>query len=351
MSKPAPIETLFSEWNTDRNKYLEPKINKSGGKSITLLNPAVNRSLHITTPCMMTWGIADFVDEKTGESDGKYQISLNFPQAEYANADTDLFLKKMSEFQNQIVEDAVKNSPSWFGKKMSREILEHTFFPFIKYQKDKTTKNLDMSKPPSIRAKVPVYDGKWAVEIYDTRSKLIFPSENPDLTPIDFVPKLSQVACLLQCGGIWLGGKGWGVTWKLVQAVVKPRETVSVSGKCRIPLSLKDTEVLDAQVIEEEEEVVVKQSVTAAHKLSVVVDDSDDEEESKQSHPMTTRAKVEAVPEPVEAESPEPESEPEKPVEQSVEAESPEKPETIDEAVEEKKPTVKKVVKKIVAKK
>lgn len=282
---PVPIETQYSEWNTSKNKYIQPKINKSGGKSITLLNPETNRSLHITTPCMMTWGISDFVDEKTGESDGKYQISLNFPNSEYANAETDLFLKKLTEFQNQIVEDAVKNSELWFGKKTSKEILEYSFFPFIKYQKDKTTKNIDMTKPPSIRAKVPVYDGKWAVEIYDTRSNLIFPSENPDLTPIDFVPKLSQVACLLQCGGIWLGGKGWGVTWKLTQAVVKPRETVSVAGKCRIPLSMKETETLDAQIVTEEVADEVDVAVAAAP-LSVVVDDSDDEGEP--IHPETS---------------------------------------------------------------
>lgn len=293
---PVPIETQYSEWNTSKNKYIQPKVNKSGGKSITLLNPETNRSLHITTPCMMTWGISDFVDEKTGESDGKYQISLNFPNSEYANAETDLFLKKLTDFQNQIVEDAVKNSELWFGKKTSKEILEYSFFPFIKYQKDKTTKNIDMTKPPSIRAKVPVYDGKWAVEIYDTRSNLIFPSENPDLTPIDFVPKLSQVACLLQCGGIWLGGKGWGVTWKLTQAVVKPRETVSVAGKCRIPLSMKETETLDAQIVTEEVADEVDVAVAAAP-LSVVVDDSDDEGEP--IHPETSVVEEPVVEEPV----------------------------------------------------
>jgi len=266
----------------------------------------------------MTWGISDFVDEKTGESDGKYQISLNFPSSEYANADTDTFLKKLTEFQNQIVEDAVKNSELWFGKKTSKEILEYSFFPFIKYQKDKTTKQIDMSKPPSIRAKVPLYDGKWGVEIYDTRSNLIFPSENPDLTPIDFVPKLSQVACLLQCGGIWLGGKGWGVTWKLVQAIVKPRETVSVAGKCRIPLSLKETQVLDAQVITESEAEPEIEKVT--NPLSVVVEDSDDESEPP---PVVASVKVEESP--------------------ATEAEVV-KPETT-------KKTVKKVVAKVVAKK
>ena len=45
---------------------------------------------------------------------------------------------------------------------------------------------------------------------------------------MDFVPKMSNVACVLQCGGLWFGGKGWGLTWKVNQIVVKPREVVSV---------------------------------------------------------------------------------------------------------------------------
>ena len=120
---------------------------------------------------------------------------------------------------------------------MSREVAKHTFFPFIKYQKNKDTKKIDQSKPPSIRAKVPYYDGKWAVEIYDTKQNLLFPCGNENLTPLDFVPKQSNVACVLQCGGIWIGGKGWGLTWKLIQCIVKPREIVSVFGKCQISLS------------------------------------------------------------------------------------------------------------------
>jgi hypothetical protein len=42
---------------------------------------------------------------------------------------------------------------------------------------------------------------------------------------------MSNIACVLQCGGIWIGGKGWGLTWKMVQGVVKPREIVSVYGR------------------------------------------------------------------------------------------------------------------------
>jgi len=227
---------------------MAPKVNDKGGKSINIVSKQTNRSLHISTPLMMTWGIADFIDEK-GESDGKYSISLNFPNDEYRTQASDEFLSKLKEFETQILQEAVKNSELWWGESMSLELCKHTFFPFLKYTKNKDTKKIDMTKPPSIRAKVPNYNGKWGVEIYDTSSRLIFPCEDEHMMPMDFVPKLSRVACGLQCSGIWIGGKGWGLTWKMFQCIVKPREVVSVFGKCHIALSNEEKDTLEKQVI------------------------------------------------------------------------------------------------------
>lgn len=284
-----------AEWDTSAIKYMAPKVNDKGGKSISLISKQTNRMLHITTPLMMTWGISDFIDD-AGNSDGKYSISLNFPNDEYRTPATDEFLVKLKAFEQQILQDAVANSETWWGESMSLELCKHTFFPFLKYSKNKDTKKIDLSKPPSLRAKVPFYNGKWGVEIYDTNSRQIFPSENEHVTPMDFVPKLSRVACGLQCTGIWIGGKGWGLTWKMFQCIVKPREVVTVYGKCHINLSTEDKEVLDKQVIPDEgvaeEEVVaaatpVQVQVQAQAKVKVEakapvpmtqVDDSDDDE-------------------------------------------------------------------------
>jgi hypothetical protein len=282
---------------------MQPKINKSGGKAITLISTQTNRSLHLTTPLMMTWGIADFVDER-GESDGKFSISLNFPLDKDANKSTDNFLAKMKAFENQILDDAVTNSESWWGEHMSREIVKHTFFPFLKYQKNKETKKIDPIKPPSIRAKVPCYDGKWAVEIYDTKGNMIFPCENEDMTPMDFVPKQSNVACVIQCGGIWIGGKGWGLTWKLIQCVVKPYEVVSIYGKCHIKLSSEDTEAIENQEpeIDDFDDIkgapaipLTKPVVSAVVapvtplKINTEIEDSDDEGEALPKPPALKR--------------------------------------------------------------
>lgn len=289
-STPKPVVS-FRDWNTSAIMYMQPKINERGGKSINIISNQTKRSLHISTPLMMTWGIADFVDEK-GESDGKYTISLQFPNDDYKSKDTDDFLQKLKDFENQILDDAVKNSEKWWGKKMTRDICEFSYFPFLKYSKNKDTKEVDYTKPPSIRAKVPNYGGKWGVEIYNTNSELIFPSSTNDmLTPVDFVQKLSNVACVLQCSGIWIGGKGWGITWKMIQCVVKPREVVSVYGKCHVELSRDDVDKMDKPLVKDVAEIDEEEVIPAEPKqppVSTMVEDSDDESSPVPTDPPVT---------------------------------------------------------------
>jgi hypothetical protein len=296
MSKQSsPIVISVDQWNTSGIRYMQPKVNDRGGKSINIISTQSNRALHLSTPLMMTWGISDYTDEKTGESDGKFTISLNFPNDQYKTDATDQFLKKLKEFENQILDDAVKNSEAWFGDELSRDVVKHNFFPFLKYSKDKNTKKIDLTKPPAIRAKVPNYDGRWAIEIYDTNQKLIFPCDNDRMTPQDFITKLSKVACVIQCGGLWFGGKGWGITWKLNQCVVKPQEVVSVYGKCHIELSSDDLSSMNkpapTEAVDDDEEVV---EPTVSTKTAVEVEDSDEEQE-EEPEPVVAVAPVKKI--------------------------------------------------------
>jgi hypothetical protein len=243
MSVKPSVVLSVDEWCPSMIRYMVPKLNKSGGKSISIISEQTKRSLHISTPLLMTWGISDYVNED-GNSDGKYTISLQFPSKEYETPAASNLLTKIEEFQNQILNDAVKNSDIWWGEKLELAVAKHTFFPILKYSKNSETKKIDYTKAPTFRAKVNNYDGVWNLEIYDVNQKIMFPNDNKEITPMDFVPKLSQVACVIQCGGIWIGGKGWGVTWKLVQCIVKPKEIVSIYGTCHVNLTDEDKETL-----------------------------------------------------------------------------------------------------------
>jgi hypothetical protein len=350
----TPVVLNIDSWNPAMNKYMQPKLNKQGGKSITLISKQTNRSLHVSTPLMTTWGIGDFVNEQ-GESDGKYSIFLVFPNEDYSTKSSIAFLEKMKDFENQILEDAVANSELWWGEKMSRELVKHTFFPFLKYAKMKDSKKIDTTKPPHIKAKVPIWEGKWGVEIYDTRNNMLFPCENEDMTPMDFVPRLSNVACVIQCGGIWIGGKGWGLTWKLVQCVVKPKEVASVFGRCHVQLSEDEVDTINKQ--EFDEDVSVVQEPVPVPVLptpvaqSTFVEDSDDED--SKVHPTEDEKPAAAVEEVKESQSPPAIIPVKKVVKKATSAPSPQ--EEVEEqsvaaaVATESKPVVKKVVKKKVA--
>ena len=317
-SAAAPIVIPVADWKPNQLRFMPPKVNAQGGKSISLISTQSNRSLHIATPSMNTWGISDFVDPNTGISDGKFQISLSFPNDTYATKSTEMFLQKMEQFEQAIIDAAVQNSELWWGEPLEQSILKHTLFPVLKYSKIKGTKKIDTTKKPNINAKVPFYENenKWNVEIYDTKGELLFPNVNEELTPTHFVPKLSAVACVLQCGGIWIGGKGWGVTWKLVQAVVKPKITDTVFGKCHIQLTDEDQNAIENTNDEDADNSSIPaplpsstpvkaggSAVVAPASSITQVEDSDEEEETPAPAPVKVAPKV-VAPAPVVVETP-----------------------------------------------
>ena len=299
-TKSQPIVLDVNTWVPDAIRFTPPKVNDKQGKSINIISNQSGRGLHISSPLLTTWGISDFVDQQTGVSDGKFSISLTFPNQEYATKNSTMFLDKIKAFETAILNEAVKNSELWWGEKLTLDILKYSFFPILKFPKIKGTKKPDVTKSPTLSAKVPFYekDNRWNVELYDTNGTLIFPCENEEMTPAHFVPKLSNVACVLQCGGIWIGGKGWGVTWKLVQAVVKPKEVVSVFGKCHIKLSEDEKNTIENHDIEAEEEA---NSVPAPQQTSTLVEDSDDEEAATPAPAVKVVEKPPVVEEPAPA--------------------------------------------------
>ena len=345
-SSKSAVVLSHKDWVPKMIKAMAPKVNDKGGKSIALISTQLSKYLSLYTMMMMTWGISDFVGEN-GESDGKFGISLNFPTEGYDTPETRALLEKFREFQNVILDMAVENSMSWFGKKLTREVAEYTFFPIVKMSKNKETKQVDASSSASIRAKVPNYQGKWGVEIYTPKGDLIFPCDDPNMTPMDFVPKMSNVACTLQCTGVWTGGKGWGVTWKLQQCIVKPKIVETVFGRCHIQLSEEDAEQIEKQPsVEAHEEATAlpaqKAQVAAPiiQAISTEVEDSDDEQEQA---PVQKQEEEEPAPAPAVVEEVKAATVVKKVVKKAVTTPVPEPAPVVEE---ETKPAVKKVLKK-----
>ena len=114
---------------------------------------------------------------------------------------------------------------------------------------------------------------------------------------------MSSVACVLQCGGIWIGGKGWGLTWKMVQGVVKPRISDSIYGKCHINLSSEDKEILDSQPTVEDDEAVVP---VVASTEAADTDEEEDVAPAPTPAPVPAKKVILKKAEPVQAPAPTP---------------------------------------------
>ena len=109
-TKSQPIVLDVNAWVPDSIRFTPPKVNDKQGKSINIISNQTGRGLHISSPLMTTWGISDFVDQTTGVSDGKFSISLSFPNQEYATKNSTMFLDKVKAFETAILNEAVKNS-------------------------------------------------------------------------------------------------------------------------------------------------------------------------------------------------------------------------------------------------
>ena len=314
-----------TQFNVEQIKYTTPKAGGAGGKSLNILNKKTNTRLNLSTPVMLTWGASDFVDPNTGKGNGKFEMSLQFPTEEYVTPDLTQFLDNMKKFEQKIKDDAFTYSKEWFGKQhKSAEVVEALYSPMLKYSKDRSTGEPDLCKPPSLRVKIPLWEGVWRCEIYSEDGTKLFPNEE-GTTPVELIPKATQVSVLMTCGGIWFANGKFGVTWKLVQAMVqKPRATLS--GQCFLKIKtpvasthshssrspspqrntspfqeqqkLVDVNDTDSEVDEEENhsgEVIPKQS-QCDEEFGVTTDDIETEEPATPTPTTTVQSVVTSEP-------------------------------------------------------
>jgi hypothetical protein len=173
---------------------------------------------------------------------------------------------------------------AWFNKKtMTPEVIEALWTPMLKYSKDQQTGEADMTKAPTLKIKLPCWEGKFNCEIYDPQGTMLYPDENTGSSPLELIPKGVNLVAIIQCGGLWFANGKFGCTWRLFQAVVQPKP--SMKGKCLIQVS-----------------PAAKNMLSTNETSMVIEDDSDCEEEEvkpvpvKPSKPMPSVAAPSVAP-------------------------------------------------------
>lgn len=255
--------------------YSAPKANPSGGKVVNLYNKHFRESLTFSTPLMLTWGAQEGLDQAKNPT-GKFTLSLQFPNSDYKNDETEAFLKSMRSLEAKVKADAMLYSKEWFGKEIkSADVMDEKFNIMLRHPKlEKGSAELDYNKPPALSIKIPCWKGIWQSEIYDEEGQPLFiKGKTPShVTPLDFLKPKTHIICLIQCGGLWFVNGKVSITWNLKQAIVqKPKTSAIAEGVCFLKPKASDMQKLKT-LPPPEDDIDPDGAV-----VSTIVDDSDDE--------------------------------------------------------------------------
>jgi hypothetical protein len=264
-----------SNFNVNNITFSTPKPSGSGGKSVGIYN--MKGIFRVAIPELIQWGAADFKGPD-GKGNDKFEFTIQFPTPDYKTEQATTCLTNLQLIENKFLEAGQANSKAWFGKVYPLEVLRALWSPMLKYPKNKSTGEPDLDGAPGLRVKLPRWEGVWKSEVYNDDSELLFPDpSNPALSPVDLLLKGVKATCLLQCGGLWFANGKFGVTWKLIQAVV-PKPKPSLMGTCFLK---KKTPSAAAATTEEPVSNVV---------ACTMVDDSDEEDGDEGEEPAVVAA-------------------------------------------------------------
>ncbi len=192
--------------------YSEPKQLTNGGKAVYLNYDS--KQLVVQTPQMSCPFGLNLYD---GGDYPKYSIDMSFRGME-DNPKLREFHDMISAIDEQMIEDAVKNSMAWFKKrKQSKEVVKALYSPLVKVSRDKETGEPDGKYPPTFRVKLPYRDGNFTFEAFDDKKEKI---ASDDVEK--WMGKGCQVRCLIRCTGLWFAGGKLGTTWRAEQVKVNP---------------------------------------------------------------------------------------------------------------------------------
>ena len=206
---------LSNEFNKDNVTFLPPRQNKLGGQGVLVnYNNGEQPGPFFLQTCRVR--IPFGIDSSKPENGPvKYHISLSL-----ANADTQN--EQLHKLTNNIraIDDKAKAMPNqsdtWFGKKLSSELVNEFYKSAEKFPKDpKWPSNLKVKLPFDIKKGEPLF------KLYDENKKEVkIVDENGEIDS-DAIPRGCEAVCLIQTTGVWFVGKTqFGVGYKLVQAKI-----------------------------------------------------------------------------------------------------------------------------------
>ena len=156
------------------------------------------------------------------------------------------------DMQKKLLDTAETSSVKWFGKNRSRSVLEDTMKQFISPSVEKVNGEWVPSGkyPPSLRMKVPVYDGRVTMDVTDQFGK-------PVIVDVDNItqvfPKRVE-ASVVVAPSVYVSGQGFGVTWRITYAKVSPPQRTTAADIFRDEIEQETTTAAPIQQQEQQME-------------------------------------------------------------------------------------------------
>jgi hypothetical protein len=174
-------------------------LNYNGQKKITLQTP------ELSAP----FGLSTYTDEGTGVV--KYSLDISFRGMD-SNDKIKMFYEKMSEVDEYVINYASEHSKEWWGKKMSKEVVEELYRPSIKPAKDPE------KYAPTMKFKIMTRDDDMNVLAFNTKKEPFNLSE---------IGSGAAVSGIIEASSIWFVNKQFGISWRIIQAMVNQPELLN----------------------------------------------------------------------------------------------------------------------------
>jgi len=162
--------------------------------------------LRIQAPTMpIPYAASDYQGNKN------YKVSLSF-RDRGRSAKVERFYKTIEAIDNFIIDTAHKNAGKWFKLPgASREMIALLYTASIRTAKDKEGNAKDL--PPTIQIALKQRNGAFDTVFYEKTG-----AEIEGGSPLTLLKKHAEVYASIEATGIWIADKKFGLTWKLVGA-------------------------------------------------------------------------------------------------------------------------------------
>ena len=200
-----------SNFNSQKISFTAMKSLDSGAKT-AYVNYDGSMFVVQTTSCRLPFGMSCF--DKAGPA--KHSVDICLTGYDETGSKAQQFYNTMVAIDEFMIDQGVRNSKQWFKSELSRDVIKAFYTPIIKWSKDKDGNVKPY--PPNIKLNLKKKRDSDAfdVQCYDDQRTLYrnIPIE-------DLLVRGTQMTSLIQCTGIWVsGGSKYGLSWKLVQAMI-----------------------------------------------------------------------------------------------------------------------------------